>query len=88
MHTTQRQIRQFLKVVIPQKVPSAGTSVGDINAGFDVGALDNTSQNDGGVYKDRRVTFSDSGPAVEIYTAGDEIMVFSHRNGFHILLEC
>ena len=53
---------------------NAGTSVGDINAGFDVGALDNSAQNDGGVYKDRKVGFSDSGPAVEIYTAGDEII--------------
>ena len=34
---------------------NAGTSVGDINAGFDVGALDNSAQNDGGVYKDRKV---------------------------------
>ena len=53
---------------------NAGTSVGDVNGGFDVGALDNTALLDGVEYKDRKVGFSDSGPAVEIYTAGDQII--------------
>lgn len=42
----------------------------DINEGFDVGALDNTSVLSGSTYLDRKTSFSDSGPAVEIYTVG------------------
>lgn len=42
----------------------------DINEGFDVGALDNTSVLSGSTYLDRKTNFSDSGPAVEIYTVG------------------
>ena len=53
---------------------NAGISVGDDNEGFNVGALDNTALLDGVEYKDRKVGFSESGPAVDIYAAGDQII--------------
>lgn len=53
---------------------SADSPTGDINEGFDVGALDNSATLQNSVYKDRKVNFSDSGPAVEIYTVGDQVI--------------
>lgn len=44
------------------------------NDGFEVGALDNSASLQDGIYKDRRVAFSDSGPGVDIYAAGDSII--------------
>ena len=49
------------------------------NDGFEVGSLDNnpiyrTIENPGGAYLDRKVAFSDSGPGVDIYAAGDSII--------------
>jgi len=46
----------------------------DINEGFDVGALESTSVLSGSTYLDRKASFSDSGPAVEIYTVGRDVI--------------
>lgn len=58
---------QLGTIVSPVGTPS-------FNDGFDVGALDNSSIWNGSSYVDQKVTFSDSGPAVEIYAAGDGII--------------
>lgn len=46
----------------------------DLNDGFMVGALDNSDYLDGSVYRDKKATFSQSGPGVNIYTAGRYII--------------
>ena len=48
--------------------------VGDLNEGFMVGALENSDVLDGSVYRDKKTTFSQSGPGVNIYTAGRYII--------------
>ena len=53
---------------------NTGTTVGDINEGFDVGALDSNTTFQNSTYKDSKVNFSDSGPGVGIYTAGKYII--------------
>ena len=53
---------------------SSSSPSADINEGFDVGALDNTSVLSGSTYLDRKTSFSDSGPAVEIYTVGRHVI--------------
>ena len=53
---------------------STSSPSADINEGFDVGALDNTSVLSGSTYLDRKTSFSDSGPAVEIYTVGRHVI--------------
>jgi subtilisin family serine protease len=45
-----------------------------LNDGFDVGAMDNGSQLVNGVQLDKKVIFSNSGPGVDIYAAGDSII--------------
>ena len=44
------------------------------NAGFEVGALDNSSLYRSGSYLDKKVSFSDSGPGVDIYAVGDQVI--------------
>jgi subtilisin family serine protease len=51
------------------------------NNGFDVGAIDNSSQLVNGSYLDRKVNFSNSGPGVDIYAAGDAIISADKSNG-------
>jgi len=45
-----------------------------INDGFDVGALDNVGTASGSSFIDTKVNFSNSGPAVEIYAVGDQVI--------------
>jgi subtilisin family serine protease len=47
---------------------------GDLNEGFMVGALENSDLLDGSFFKDKKTTFSQSGPGVNIYTAGRYII--------------
>ena len=47
---------------------------GDLNDGHNVGAVDNDAFNNGGTYVDKKATFSNSGPGVNIYAAGDQII--------------
>jgi hypothetical protein len=47
---------------------------GDLNEGFMVGATDAFDVQDGAVYRDRKTGFSQSGPGVNIYTAGRYII--------------
>ena len=57
---------------VPVPISPVGTP--SYNDGLDVGAIDNTSILVSGSYIDRKVAFSNSGPAVEIYAAGDGII--------------
>ena len=54
--------------------------VGDLNEGFMVGALENSDVLDGSTYLDKKTTFSQSGPAVNIYTAGRYIISAQPNN--------
>jgi hypothetical protein len=47
---------------------------GDLNDGHNVGAVDTTAFNNGGTYVDKKATFSNSGPGVNIYSAGTYII--------------
>lgn len=53
---------------------------GDLNEGFMVGALENSDVLDGSVYRDKKTTFSQSGPGVNIYTAGRYIISAQPNN--------
>jgi hypothetical protein len=54
--------------------------VGDLNEGFMVGATDAFDVQDGAVYRDRKTGFSQSGPGVNIYTAGRYIISAQPNN--------
>ena len=54
--------------------------VGDLNEGFMVGALENSDVLDGVIYRDKKTTFSQSGPGVNIYTAGRYIISAQPNN--------
>lgn len=53
---------------------------GDLNEGFMVGATDAFDVQDGAVYRDRKTGFSQSGPGVNIYTAGRYIISAQPNN--------
>lgn len=52
----------------------ADNPVADLNEGFMVGALENSDVLDGSIYRDKKTTFSQSGPGVNIYAAGRYII--------------
>ena len=58
----------------------ADNPVGDLNEGFMVGALENSDVLDGSTYLDKKTTFSQSGPGVNIYTAGRYIISAQPNN--------
>ena len=58
----------------PSATPPEDNPVGDINEGFFVGAIENSATLDNTVYKDNKTSFSQSGPMVNIYTAGRYII--------------
>ena len=53
---------------------------GDLNEGFMVGALENSDVFVDPAYKDKKTTFSQSGPGVNIYTAGRYIISAQPNN--------
>ena len=61
-------------------LPLQDNPVSDINEGFYVGASETTATIDGSVWKDNKTSFSQSGPGVNIYTAGRYIISAQPNN--------
>ena len=60
---------------------NVGVNAGDINDGFEVGAIDSGDTSQGNfVNWNRKTNFSDTGPAVEIYTVGRQVISAQPNN--------
>ena len=60
---------------------NTGVSTGDINEGFEVGAIDSADTSQGSLVSwSRKANFSDTGPAVEIYTVGRQVISAQPNN--------